>query len=243
MAAYNAEKTIKQAIDSVIAQTFQNWELIIVNDCSVDSTGEILKKFSLIDNRIKVIDNKKNSGASLSRKTALENARGEWIAILDSDDLWERDKLRRQLYVAHKMDAKIVFTGSAFIDENDEMMDWQLHVPKTIKYRSLLKQNLISNSSVLVKRDLYEKYYAVGDNMHEDFAIWLQILKIGIIAYGIDKPLLIYRISRKSKSGNKLKAARMNWNAYRYVGLNLIQAGYYMVWYTVKGLLKYRNLY
>ncbi len=243
MAAYNAEKTIKQAIDSVIAQTFQNWELIIVNDCSVDSTGEILKKFSLIDNRIKVIDNQKNSGASLSRKTALDNAGGEWIAILDSDDLWERDKLRRQLYVAHKMDAKLVFTGSAFIDENDEMMDWQLHVPKTIKYRSLLKQNLISNSSVLVKRDLYEKYYAVGDNMHEDFAIWLQILKTGIIAYGIDKPLLIYRISRKSKSGNKWKAARMNWNAYRYVGLNPIQAGYYMIWYTVKGLLKYRNLY
>ena len=243
MAAYNAEKTIKQAIDSVITQTFHDWELIIVNDCSIDKTGEIIKEYSLTDNRIKAINNKNNSGASLSRKIALDVSKGEWIAILDSDDLWDRDKLRRQLYVAHKMDAKLVFTGSAFIDENDEMLNWQLHVPKIITYRNLLKQNLISNSSVLVNKDLYEKYYAVGDNMHEDFAIWLQILRTGIVAYGIDKTLLIYRISRKSKSGNKRKAARMNWNAYRYVGLNPVQAFYYMAWYTVKGILKYRNLY
>ena len=129
------------------------------------------------------------------------------------------------------------------MDEDGNPIGWQLHVPKMIKYRELLKQNLISNSSVLIRKDLYSKYYAIGDDMHEDFSIWLQVLKSGIIAYGIDKPLLQYRISRKSKSGNKLKAARMNWNTYRYIGLNPIESFYYMIWYTIRGILKYRHIY
>lgn len=119
---------------------------------------------------------------------------------------------------------------------------WQLHVPKRLTYRELLKQNLVSNSSVLVKKELYKKYYAIGDNMHEDFAIWLGISKEGIIAYGIDEPLLVYRLATSSKSSNKLKAAKMNWNTYRYVGLNPVQSFYYMCWYTVKGLQKYSHL-
>lgn len=244
MAAYNAEKTIASSIESVISQSYKDWELIIINDCSNDRTIDIISRYAEQDNRIRIVNNTCNMGASRTRKAGLEQAKGEWIAILDSDDLWEQDKLRRQLYVAKKMDAKLVFTGSAFIDDNNEILNWQLHVPKTISYREILKQNLVSNSSVLVKKDLYEKYYVVGDNnMHEDFAIWLQILRTGVIAYGIDKPLLIYRVSRKSKSGNKIKAARMNWNAYRYVGLNVIEAIYYMIWYTIKGVLKYRHIY
>ena len=121
-------------------------------------------------------------------------------------------------------------------------MDWILHVPEKIEYRQLLKQNLISNSSVLIKKELYEKYSALGDDMHEDFACWLQVLKRGNIAYGVDEPLLTYRLSAKSKSGNKLKAAKMNWKTYRAVGLNALQAFYYMIWYTVKSLMKYKNL-
>ena len=78
--------------------------------------------------------------------------------------------------------------------------------------------------------------------MHEDFAVWLGILKSGKFAYGVDEPLLIYRLSKTSKSGNKFKAAKMNWNTYRYMGLNVFSSFYYECWYIVKGLLKYRNL-
>ena len=99
-----------------------------------------------------------------------------------------------------------------------------------------------SNSSALVRKELYAKYYASGDGMHEDFAIWLSILKEGKRTYGVDEPLLIYRIAKSSKSGNKVKAAKMNWNTYRYAGLKPIEAAYYEGWYMIKNVIKYTNL-
>lgn len=241
-AAYNAEKTIETCINSVLAQSYPNWEMLIINDCSSDNTAQIVQDFIARDNRIRLIENEINSGVSFSRKVGLENARGEWIAVLDSDDAWASDKLEKQLSLASNTGAELVFTGSAFMDDDGNKLDWQLYAPAKLKYRQLLKQNLVSNSSVLVKKELYQKHYAVGDNMHEDFAIWLGITKEGKIAYGIDEPLLIYRLAKKSKSSNKVKAAKMNWKTYRYVGLNPISAAYYMCWYVIKSLLKYRHL-
>ena len=242
MAAYNAEKTIEAAIESVLAQTYKDWELIVVNDCSKDKTKEIVSAVAEKDSRVRLISNETNSGVSVTRKKALEAAKGEWIAVLDSDDIWDCDKLERQSALAEEENADLVFTGSAFIDNDGNPINWQLHVPETISYHELLKQNLISNSSVLVKKKLYEQFYAVGDYMHEDFAMWLKIAKAGYKICGIDEPLLIYRLAKSSKSSNKLKAARMNWNTYRYVGLNPLAASYYMCCYTVRGQLKYRHL-
>ena len=128
------------------------------------------------------------------------------------------------------------------MDSDGQPIDWYLHAPSEVTYRHLLKQNVLSNSSSLVRKELYEKYYAVGDGMHEDFAVWLGILKEGKKAYGVDEPLLTYRIAKSSKSGNKIKAAKMNWNTYRYIGLNPLSAFYYECWYVVKGLMKYKNL-
>lgn len=240
MAAYNAEKTIQYAIRSILTQTYTSWELLVINDCSSDSTASVVGSFT--DSRIHLLQNDKNSGVSLSRKKGMEAAQGEWIAVLDSDDMWAPDKLEKQIALAQKTSAKLIFTGSAFIDDDGNAIDWQLHVPETLPYRELLKQNLVSNSSVLIKADLYRKHYAIGDGMHEDFAIWLGITKEGTLAYGIDEPLLIYRVASSSKSSNKVKAAKMNWNTYRYIGLNPLSACYYMCWYIVKGLLKYRHL-
>lgn len=242
MAAYNAEKTIEQAIASVTAQSFRAFELIVIDDCSVDRTREIVTNLQKSDSRIRLVQQEKNRGVSAARKRGLEEAQGEWIAILDSDDLWEPQKLEKQLDLSRKTNAQLIFTASGFIDEDGNRIDWTLHAPERLSYRRLLKQNLVSNSSVLVKKDLYEKYYSSGDGMHEDFATWLRITKSGTDAFGIDEPLLIYRLSASSKSGNKKKAALMNWNTYRYVGLSLPEAAYYMVCYTVNGLLKYRHL-
>lgn len=240
MAAYNAEKTIGLAINSILAQTYTDWELFVINDCSKDGTAEIVTAYS--DPRICLLQNDKNSGVSISRKRGMEAANGEWIAVLDSDDVWALDKLEKQIKLARETDAELIFTGSAFIDDDGKLNDWQLHVPTTLSYRKLLKQNLVSNSSVLVKATLYKQFYAIGDEMHEDYAIWLGITKTGRMAYGIDEPLLIYRVASSSKSSNKVKAAKMNWNTYRYVGLGLLESAYYMCWYTVKGILKYRHL-
>lgn len=242
MAAYNTEKTIEQAINSVLSQTYTNFELLVVNDCSTDRTAEFVKSIAAKDSRVRLISNVKNNGVSYTRKHGLEEAKGSWIAILDSDDAWAPEKLEKQIELQEKTNADLLFTGSAFMDSEGQLIDWYLRAPSEVTYRQLLKQNVLSNSSALVRKELYAKYYAIGDGMHEDFAIWLSILKEGKKAYGVDEPLLIYRIAKSSKSGNKVKAARMNWNTYRYVGLNLMEAIYYECWYIFNGIRKYRNL-
>lgn len=242
MAAYNAEKTIEQAINSVLSQTYPDFELLVVNDCSTDKTAMLAEAIVKKDDRVRLISNEKNSGVSYTRKHGLEEASGEWVAILDSDDAWAPEKLEKQINLQKKTNADLLFTGSAFMDADGKPIDWYLAAPAEVTYRQLLKQNVLSNSSALVRKELYAKYYAVGDGMHEDFALWLNILKDGRKAYGVDEPLLIYRIAKSSKSGNKFKAAKMNWNTYRYVGLNPIEAAYYEGWYMVKNVIKYTNL-
>ncbi len=242
MAAYNAERTIEQAINSVLSQTYPDFELLVIDDCSTDSTVQIVQQLAAKDNRIRLTSNEKNSGVSYTRKHGLDEAKGAWIAILDSDDAWTEDKLEKQILLQGKTQAELLFTGSAFMDADGNKIDWYLHAPSEVTYRQLLKQNVLSNSSALVRKELYAKHYAVGDDMHEDFAIWLSILKEGKKAYGVDAPLLIYRIAKSSKSGNKMKAAKMNWNTYRYVGLNPLEAAYYEGWYMIKNVVKYTNL-
>lgn len=242
MPAYNAENTLAMAVDSVLSQTYKNLELIIINDCSKDNTGLLAERYAQIDNRVVVLTNDKNSGVSVTRHNGVQAAKGKWIAFLDSDDAWTPNKLEKQFKVQKKNNAKLIFTGSAFMDLDGNRKDWILHVPEKIGYRKLLKQNLISNSSVLIEKVLYQKYEVIGDNMHEDFACWLKILRTGEVAYGIDEPMLIYRLSTNSKSGNKFKAARMNWNAYRISGLDTFSSMYFMIFYAVNGMRKYFRL-
>ena len=242
MAAYNAENTIRQAIESVLRQTYTDWELIVIDDASADKTASIVKEYAASDERIRLFINQKNRGVSYSRKYGLQQTKGNWIAILDSDDLWMEEKLEKQVALQFDTNAELLFTGSSFIKHTGEKLEWIFHVPTTVNYRALLKQNVVSNSSVLVKKELYSQNYAVGDDMHEDFAIWLGITRSGKCAYGLDEPLLIYRLNNSSKSSNIVKAARINWKAYRYMGLNVFSALYYMTWYTIKSLLKYRHL-
>ncbi len=242
MAAYNAEKTITAAIRSVIDQTYPYWELIVIDDCSTDATVSIVKSISVVEPRIHLLRNRINRGVSQSRKRGLEYAKSKWIAILDSDDVWTPDKLKKQIEFAEEKSADLIFTGSFFMDDGGNRLEWFLQIPPTLSYQKLLKQNLISNSSVLVNKELYKKYYVMGNEIHEDFAIWLEITKAGHVAYGINEPLLVYRLTKSSKTRNKLKAAQMNWNTYKYIGLNPMVSAYYMFWYTINGLLKYRHL-
>lgn len=242
MPAYNAEKTLEQAVNSVLAQSWQNYELIIIDDFSKDGTWALAKDLARQDSRIRVLHNRFNGGASRSRHVGIEESQGPWLAFLDSDDAWAPDKLEKQMALQREKDADLVFTGSAFIDHEGQSKEWSLHVPQTISYRKLLKQNLISNSSVLVRKELYLMHEHLGENVHEDFVCWLRMLRGGYLACGIDEPLLIYRLSPHSKSGNKLKAAKMNWKAYRAAGLNAPEAAYYMVFYAVNSLRKYKNL-
>lgn len=242
MPAYNAEKYIETAINSVIDQSYKEWEIIVIDDCSTDNTCKIVQ--GIDDVRIRYIRNSVNLGAAESRNAGIRKAQGEWIAFLDSDDCWEKDKLSIQMEYAERFNAEFVFTGSAFMDEEGNLSSSVLSVPERVGYEKLLYQNVISCSSVLIKKWLMEKYPMHGSkDVHEDFLTWLIILKENNIeAVGINEPLLVYRVRRGSKSGNKLKAAVMTFRVYRNIGLSIPVAFYYWVWYVWKSIGKYAGI-
>ena len=242
MPAYNCEKYVADSINSVLEQTYKNYELIIIDDGSQDKTVEIIKYYSLKDSRIKIYLNENNQGVSYSRNRGISEAMGEWISFLDSDDLWKKTKLENQIMFALDKKVNFLFSGSSFINEKNQPYVGTLEVPLKVTYEQLLKQNIISCSSVLIKKLYLEKYKMERDDTHEDFGLWLRILKNETNAYGINEPLLIYRISSKSKSSNKIKSVKMTYKTYRYVGLNFISSIYYLFFYAINGLSKYKNI-
>ena len=239
MAAYNAEKTIGQAIESVLRQTYTDWELIVIDDASADKTASIVKEYAALDERIRLFINQKNRGVSYSRKYGLQQTKGNWIAILDSDDLWMEEKLEKQVALQFDTNAELLFTGSSFIKHTGEKLEWIFHVPTTVNYRALLKQNVVSNSSVLVKKSVIEEFPMEHDECHEDYITWLQILRKYGCASGIDEPFLQYRMSADSKSGNKLKSARMTFQVYRHMGYGWLVSCLYFISYAFHGMKKY----
>lgn len=243
MPAYNAEKTISDAIESVLSQTYGNWELLIIDDGSSDHTITIAQHYSNADRRVALIQNKQNSGVSVSRNRGISEASGEWVAFLDSDDKWDPQKLEKQArIIRQKGNVDLVFTGSSFFNSVGKNSGYILQVPESLSYHNLLKQNVIPCSSVVVRKELAQKYPMKMDEMHEDYAVWLQILRDGYCAYGINEPLLYYRLSENSKSGNKKKAAVMTYRVYQFMGLNGIQTFYYFLCYTWRNLKKYFHI-
>lgn len=241
MPAYNAAKYITESIESVLNQTYQNWELIIIDDGSKDNTAEIIGKYT--DQRIKFYKNETNLGVSATRNKAIQIAQGSWTAFLDSDDKWAEKKLERQLKFAEQKKANFTFTASAFILSNGEKSDYVMQVPEKINYKELLKQNIISCSSVLIKKTLIaNRAMSCGKDIHEDFKFWLEILKDGNVAHGLNEPLLVYRINKESKTGNKIKSAIMTWNTYKAVGLGYLGAVEYFLYYCCRNLLKYGSI-
>ena len=263
MPAYNSEKTIAEAVVSVFAQTYRDWELLVADDGSTDGTVEAVLNMAAkngipvredlpdrgssgtVDTPyVRILENETNRGVAASRNLAARAARGEWIAYLDSDDRWAAVKLEKQLLLFEKYpDASFLFTGSAFIEEDGTPRDYVLHVPEKISRSEILKQNLISCSSVLIRKDLMLRHPMPEEGgMHEDYVSWLGILREIPYAYGVDEPLLIYRISASSKSGNKLHAARLNWRALRRAGLSFPTAVSSMAIYALRSLRKWKNL-
>lgn len=243
MPAYNSERYITDAIESVVQQTYTNWELIVIDDGSSDDTVRRIEEQAAKDLRIRFYKNEKNIGVSETRNKAISLANGEWIAFLDSDDIWEPLKIEKQMRSASDNNYYFLFTGSAFIAENGERLSWIMPVPHKVSYKMLLKQNVISCSSVLIKKELIYEIGMHNDNTHEDFALWLKTLKKGIEAYGVNEPLLIYRLSNKSKSGNKLKSIAMSYRTYRSIGLSVFASVYYLFFLIINGIQKYLRLY
>lgn len=238
MPAYNAARTIAEAIESVLQQTYTDFELIILNDFSNDETKYIIKKY-IQDVRIVYIENEKNLGVSETRNRGISMAKGEWIAFLDSDDIWEKDKLQKQIELIQiEKDVILCYTSSAFMDKEGNRYNYVLKAVPYLSYKTLLKRNLISCSSAVVRSDVIRKLKMPGDQMHEDYYVWLTILKHIPYAYGIAEPLIVYRLSQNSKSSNRLKSAKMVYNTYRATGYSEISAVYLTLRYAIYSIRK-----
>jgi len=239
MPAYNAEKTIQASIDSVLVQTFPDWELLVIDDASQDGTVEMIKKLAENDQRVVLHVNEKNSGVSQSRNKGIDLASGEWLAFLDSDDLWSTDKLEKQLQFIEATGAAISYTATAFINETDKMSGYIQQAEEKLTYEMLLKQNLMSCSSVMVRRDVMIPFPLERD-VHEDYVVWLAIVRKVGCAWGLDEPLLIYRMMENSKSSGRIASAKMTYNAYRHplVGYGSISAALLTLQYAKHSILK-----
>ena len=240
---HNSEQFISVTIESVLKQTHERLEMIIVDDASTDNSCLIVEKYIEQDDRIKLIKLEVNSGPAASRNRAIREARGRYIAFLDSDDLWAPDKLARQIAFMQKCQTPLSFTGYYHISEEDSEITSYIGVPERVDYEELLKQNTIGCLTAMYDTNVLGKVYMPEIQKRQDFALWLKILKKTPYAYGLDEPLAYYRVRTASVSSNRLLASTYNWKMYREVEkLPLHKAIYYFGWYTFRIVIKYVNI-
>jgi glycosyltransferase involved in cell wall biosynthesis len=237
--SYNSAPYIKETIESVLQQTYPNWEMIIVDDCSTDDSKEIVKRYIQEDKRIKLISNQENIGVAQSRNRAIEEANGDYIALLDSDDIWVPNKLEKQIELMEEKNILMSFSAYTIIDEKSETIG---HYPikEKVTYSDMLKTSSIGTLTTIYNANKLGKFYfeEIG---HEDYVYKLNILKQIDFAQGIKEPLAKYRRVQSSLSSNKIKAALWQWKIYRDIEkIPLIQSIYYFINYAYNGLRKYR---
>lgn len=205
---YNAEKVIEQTISSVIHQTYTNWELILVDDCARDNSASLIKKIAKDEPRIRYHKLNINSGAAVARNKGIEIAEGQYIAFLDADDYWLADKLRRELDLMNQKDCAFVYSATQMIDENSKALGHYTPVPEWTDYKHLLKRTVIATSTVLLDIAKIGEFQMPLRRSGQDYATWLKLLRRVDKAWGINEPLVLYRISSKSLSSNKFKSIK-----------------------------------
>lgn len=238
---YNAEKFIGQTIDSVLAQTHTHWELIIVDDCSSDSSVEIVERYTHWDKRIKLIRQpERKDDVALSRNKAIEEACGQYIAFLDADDLWLPNKLEKQLAFMREHDLSFTYSSYQLMNESGEYLGEFLTQPQ-ISYHFLLKTNCIGCLTAIYDVEKIGKIYMQNAYKREDYATWLHILKQIQSTQGMLESTAQYRIYNHSVSANKLKMAYYQWKVYREnEHLGIFKSVYYFLNYAFYGFLKYK---
>lgn len=234
---YNCEKFIKQTVKTIQSQTYTNWEAIFVDDCSSDKSTEILSEF--LSDKIKLIKLEKNSGAATARNTGIENAKGEYVAFLDGDDLWHKEKLEKQIKFMEKNGYAFTCTNYEFTDEEGKGLGKVAKVPKSLTYKQALKNTVIFTSSVIFNVKILGKELIKMPNFKrgQDTATWWKVLRAGNTVYGLDEVLAYYRRSANTLSSNKFKALKRTWILYREAEkFSLIKSCYYFICYVINAI-------
>lgn len=226
-------------INSVMCQTYQNWEMVIVDDYSTDNSLSIIEAAAKQDDRIKLIPLKKNLGAAKARNEALKIASGRFIAFLDSDDVWMPEKLEIQIGLMIKNNYPISFTQYSVYNEDLSTYRYTIKVPDCIDYSGYLKNTIIGMSTAIINKEMVGAFSFYNIRSRQDAYLWITLLKRGYIAYGIHKNLTKYRLRKESVSANKLKAAKMVWFLYfNLEKLGFLKAAYYFGCYAYNATLK-----
>ena len=237
---YNSADYIADTIKSVIAQTYQDWEMIIVDDCSTDNSLDIIEDYAKYDSRIKVLRTEKSSGSPVApRNLAIQKASGRYIAFLDSDDIWLPTKIESQLDVFKRHDdAAVVFSYYEKVNEAGERSGRIIRSADKVTYRQLLKGNVIGCLTGIYDTDKVGKI-VLEHQGHEDYIMWLSILRKGFSARNTNDVQALYRVRSNSVSANKLKALTWQWHIYRdSEKLGVVSSAYYFIFYAIKAFVK-----
>ena len=235
---YNAEKFIGKTIESVLSQTYKNWEMLIMNDVSTDNSFAVVSEFAKKDERIKIVNTEKNVGVVKGRNYLIDLASGKYIAFLDADDYWHNEKLEKQVKFMKEKNASISCTEYTRITENGEKIN-EIVIKSEISYTDMLKNNYLGCLTVMYDVEKVGKQYFKELEKNEDYVLWLEIVKDVKIIYGLKENLAYYRVLDNSRSSNKVKTAKVRWEIYRKVEkLSFLKSVYYFLHYAVKAVLK-----
>jgi teichuronic acid biosynthesis glycosyltransferase TuaG len=227
--SYNSEEYISQTIESVLSQTYKNFELIIIDDGSLDNSLEIINKYVVKDERVKLIISKENGGAGIARNEGIKFSKGKFIAFLDSDDLWLPEKLEKQISFMIRNNYNFSFTSYEKINEAGMKMNKIAKAPKEVTYNKALYKNPIGCLTVIYNKEFYGKQYMPEIRKRQDYALWLQLLKTNN-GYGLDEVLALYRVRENSISANKFNLLKYEWSIYRDVEkLSLSKSTFYLL--------------
>ncbi len=236
---YNCGKFISKTIDSVINQTYKNWEMIIVDDMSTDNTREVVEEYAKSYRNIKYVCLKENSGAAVARTVAMEMASGKYMAFLDSDDLWDEFKLEKQIGFMKQNDYAFTCTSYEKIDEDGNKLNKTVKCIKKTDYNRLLLDCPVGNSTVMYNVEKMGKFKVPNIRKRNDDALWLQMLKKEKYIYGLNEVLMQYRIRKGSISNNKFKVIKYHWILYREIEkLNVFRSAFHVFWWCVIKVLK-----
>lgn len=240
MPCHNSEKTINKSIESVLNQSYKNWKLLVIDDCSIDMSRDIVLKYCNLDSRVELISLKKWSGVAAARNIGLERADTTYIAFLDSDDVWVHKKLEVQLDFMRSNGTDITFSAYSRVNENGVILG-QIMPPEKITIKNILRSNYIGNSTAVIVREKLKslRFKSIGN---EDHLFWIDLLtEIGrpVFSTPSDEPLVEYLVRSNSLSGNKFKSMSYEWNIYKNeLNFGFVKSAYYMLNYLYYGILK-----
>lgn len=240
MPTYNCEDFVGITLDSVINQTYQNWEVIVIDDCSTDNTAEVVREYIKKDGRIKYHKLEKNSGAAVARNKAVDLATGKYIAFLDSDDVWFPDKLTKQISFMEENNYGFSCTSYTKIDAQGEYLNRTIIAQRKRDYDGVLK-TCPGNSTVIYNAEKLGKFKIPDIKKRNDYVMWLKVIKKEKYLYGIEEPLGSHRIRTDGISSNKKSLVGYHWKVYREIEkLSLIKSIYLIMYWIIATVFKLR---